>query len=126
MLDKIKEFTEFLNKIDNLENREKLEEILVHISETFPQLKREIKWNQPMFTHHGTYIIGFSTAKPHIAISPEKFTLDKFLEDIEKAGYTSSKMIFRIKWTDDVDYDLLDKMIAFNIEDKKDYGKFWR
>jgi hypothetical protein len=79
-----------------------------------------------MFTDHGTYIIGFSTAKHHIAVSPESLTLDKFREDIEKAGYTSSKMIFRIKWTDDVYYELLDKMIAFNIADKKDMDKFWR
>ena len=126
MVDKIKEFTEFFNKIDNLENQEKLQEILIYISETFPQLKREIKWNQPMFTDHGTYIIGFSTSKNHIAVSPEKFTLDKFREDIEKVGYSTSKMIFRIKWKDDVDYKLLERMIAFNIEDKKDYDKFWR
>src|SRR6056297_1520519 len=126
MINKINEFREFLNEIDNLKNREKLEEILIHISEKFPQLKREIKWNQPMFTHHGTYIIGFSTAKHHIAISPESLPLDKFRGDIEKSGYTTSKMIFRIKWTDDVDYKLLDKMIAFNLEDKKDMKKFWR
>jgi hypothetical protein len=126
MINDIKEFEGFLENIDNLENRKKLEEVLIHISETFPQLKREIKWNQPMFTHHGTYIIGFSTAKYHIAVSPEKFTLDKFREDIEKTGYSTSKMIFRIKWNDDVDYELLEKMIAFNIEDKKDYNKFWR
>ncbi len=126
MLDKLKEFRVFLNKIDDLEKREKLEKILLFISENFPQLNKEIKWNQPMFTHHGTYIIGFSTAKNHIAISPESVTLDKFQEDIKKAGYSSSKMIFRINWTDEVDYDLLEKMIAFNIEDKKDMSKFWR
>ncbi|MDW7667358.1 MAG: DUF1801 domain-containing protein [Bacillota bacterium] len=126
MVDKLKEFRVFLNNIDDLEKRGKLENILLFISENFPQLNKEIKWNQPMFTHHGTYIIGFSTAKKHIAISPESVTLDKFQEDIKKAGYTSSKMIFRIKWTDKVDYDLLEKIIVFNIEDKKDYNKFWR
>ena len=28
-------------------------------------------------------------------------------------------MLFRIKWEDEVDYDLLSKIIDFNIEDKK-------
>jgi uncharacterized protein YdhG (YjbR/CyaY superfamily) len=34
-------------------------------------LKEEIKWNQPMFSDHGTFIIGFSIAKEHIAVAPE-------------------------------------------------------
>jgi uncharacterized protein YdhG (YjbR/CyaY superfamily) len=34
--------------------------------------------------------------------------------------------MFRIKWTDAVDYELLKKIVAFNIEDKKDFTKFWR
>ncbi len=126
MVDKLKRFRIFLERIDDFEKREKLEEILLYISKKFPELEHEIKWNQPMFTHHGTFIIGFSIAKHHIAISPESVTLDKFQENIRKAGYTSSKMIFRIKWTDKVDYILLEKMIAFNIEDKKNMDKFWR
>ena len=28
-------------------------------------------------------------------------------------------MIFRIKWNDKVDYDLLNKIIAYNIESKR-------
>ena len=34
------------------------------------------------------------------------------------------KGLFRIKWTDEVDYDLLHKIVAFNIEDKKDMDNF--
>ena len=33
---------------------------------------------------------------------------------------------FRIKWTDEVDYQLLDKMIEYNLEDKKGMTKYWR
>ena len=40
-------------------------------AEKFPQLKEENKWNQPMFNDHGTFIIGFSIAKGHIAVAPE-------------------------------------------------------
>lgn len=34
-----------------------------------------IAWNQPMFTHHGTYIIGFSAASKHIATPPDRATM---------------------------------------------------
>lgn len=33
------------------------------ITETYPQLDTTVKWNQPMFTDHGTFIIAFSFAK---------------------------------------------------------------
>lgn len=47
-------------------------------------------------------------------------------KEIEQAGYSQTKMLFRIKWTDEVDYNLLRKIAAYNIEDKKGMTKFWR
>ncbi|MCQ4950818.1 hypothetical protein NE646_14380, partial [Bittarella massiliensis] len=38
----------------------------------FPDLTPKIAWNQPMFTDHGTFIIGFSAAKAHLAVAPER------------------------------------------------------
>ncbi|NLY76466.1 MAG: iron chaperone [Tissierellia bacterium] len=116
----------YLNSIEDQDKRERMESILNFIKNTFPQLKAEIKWNQPMFTDHGTYIIGFSIAKNHIAVAPEAFALSHFEKEIQEAGYSHTKGMFRIKWTDQVDYDLLGKIVAFNIEDKKDIAKFWR
>ena len=120
------EFQKFLDKIVNPGYREKMEGLFKHITEKFPGLKREIKWNQPMFSNHGTFIIGFSIAKQHIAVAPEAVVLDHFAQEIKKAGYERSKMLFRIKWTDEIDFDLIDNMIEYNIEDKKNMTKFWR
>jgi len=122
----MKDFNDLLNTIEEPKKRERLEEIFTHISEKFPELEREIKWNQPMFTHHGTYIIGFSVAKHHIAVSPEAEVLDFFEETIKEAGYQRTKMLYKIKWSQSVSYDLLDKMITYNLEDKKDTTSFWR
>lgn len=119
-------FKEFLSKIENEENRNKLASILDFIQNRFSQLKQEIKWNQPMFIDHGTFIIAFSVSKEHIAISPEGKTLEIFEEEIKEAGYKATKMIFRIKRKDKVDFDLIEKLVAYNIEDKKDMKKFWR
>ena len=105
------EFQKFLDEIENLDHRSKMEKILRHIAEKFPGLKREIKWNQPMFTDHGTFIIAFSVAKNHLAVAPELEALNHFDERIKQAGYQRSKMLFRIKWTDEIDFNLLDKII---------------
>ena len=79
-----------------------------------------------MFTHHGTFIIGFSSAQKHLSVSPEVACLNKFLPTIEEIGYSHTNNIFRIKWTEEINYILIKDMIAFNLEDKADYTKFWR
>jgi uncharacterized protein YdhG (YjbR/CyaY superfamily) len=122
----MKDFQMFLDSIGELEKRERLAGILNNIKEKFPQLKEEIKWNQPMFSDHGTFIIGFSIAKDHIAVAPEAAVISLFEKEIEEAGYSHTQGLFRIKWTDHVDFDLLYKVVAYNIEDKKDMTKFWR
>lgn len=119
-------FQPFLDKIEELDKRERMKRILDHITERFPQLKQEIKWSQPMFSDHGTFIIGFSIAKHHIAVGPEAVALDYFNEDIKKAGYERTRQLFRIKWTDDIDFSLLERIVSFNIEDKKDVTTYWR
>ncbi len=122
----MKDFQMFIDSIDEQNKRERVEGILNYIREKFPGLKEEIKWNQPMFTDHGTFIISFSVSKGHIAVAPEAVVINMFEKEIEGAGYSHTKELFRIKWTDKVDFDLLSKIISYNIEDKKDARHFWR
>ncbi|KUO49916.1 MAG: iron chaperone [Desulfitibacter sp. BRH_c19] len=122
----MKDFQTFLDSIDDPDKRERMDDILNYVKEKFPQLKEEIKWNEPMFSNHGTFIIGFSIAKGHIAVAPEPVVISLFEKEIEEAGYSHTQGLFRIKWTDKVDFDLLYKIVAYNIEDKKDMTKFWR
>ncbi|MBA8759876.1 iron chaperone [Staphylococcus coagulans] len=119
---------DFLETIDKEAHREKLKNVLQTILENYPELTMEIKWNQPMLLYkdNGSFILGFSKAKPHFAISPEKYTLDTFADDIKAAGYQMTKMLMKIKWTDEVNYDLLYRIIDFNIKGKKDSTSFWR
>lgn len=119
-------FEEFLSRIDHPDHRERMEEVLGWIMNKFPTLTPVIKWNQPMFTDHDTYIIGFSVAKQHIAVAPEQAGINRFSEEIEHAGYDHTKELVRIKWKNEVDYSLLEKMIEFNMMDKADCETFWR
>ena len=119
-------FEEYLNQIENLSNRQRTAEVLKWTGENFPALKRRIAWNQPMFTDHGTFIIGFSVSKAHLAVAPERAAIRRFSADILLAGYNHSKELMRIQWNQSVNYELLEKMIRFNLEDKADCPSFWR
>ena len=79
-----------------------------------------------MFTDHGTFIIGFSVAKHHLAVTPDVRGIQHFSEDIQKAGYSHTINLFRIKWEMAVDYALLENIIRFNIEEKKECKTFWQ
>ena len=122
----MKTFQDFLNTIEDPEKKGKMEAILNHIREKYPQLQEEIKWHQPMFSDHGTFIMGFSLAKNNIAVAPEAVVIKQFEKDIQEAGYTHTTNLFRIQWTDEVDYHLLERMIEYNMEEKKGMKRYWR
>ena len=84
-------FAEYLERVENPQYRDRLQNIFHWITATFPTLRPKIAWNQPMFTDHGTFIIGFSVAKKHLAVAPERAGIERFLDDILQAGYTHSK-----------------------------------
>ena len=119
-------FAEYLAKIDNPVHRAATEEVLAWVIQEFPQLTPKIAWNQPMFTDHGTYIIGFSVSKAHMAVAPEKAGMDHFADAIKQAGLDHTKLLVRMKWTSPVDYTILRQMIEYNIADKADCTTFWR
>ncbi|WP_347551264.1 iron chaperone [Pseudalkalibacillus hwajinpoensis] len=119
-------FSEYLTGIDNPDHRDRTEEILAWVANKFPNLEPQIKWNTPMFSDHGTFIIAISTAKHHLSVAPEEVTMAHFTDGIAQAGYSATKGLFRIPWKEPVNYELLEKMIEFNIQDKVDCSTFWR
>ncbi|MBD2845339.1 iron chaperone [Paenibacillus sp. IB182496] len=119
-------FDDYLDKLDNPEHRARMNEVLDWVQATFPELTPKIAWNQPMYTDHGTFIVGFSAAKKHWAVSPEPAGMAYILEDIKRAGHDHTKQLVRFPWAKPVDYALLEKMIAFNIADKAECATFWR
>lgn len=122
----IQDFEEFVDKIENPDHQVRMRHVLEWVQSEFPQLKQRYAWNQPVFTDHGTFIIGFSVAKPHLAFAPEGVAMERFAAEIAADKYNPGKKFGRIKWTQDVDYELLHQIIAFNIADKADCTTFWR
>lgn len=122
----ITEFKEYLEGIPDLAQRERTNEVLNWIHTKYPELSPRIAWNQPMFTDHGTFIIGFSISKQHLACTPEMVGITHFSEAIKKAGYDHTLMLMKFPWNKPIDYELLSKMIEFNIIEKADCQTFWR
>lgn len=119
-------FGEYFARIDNPQHRARTEEVLGWVTKKFPNLVPKLAWNQPMFTDHDTFIIGFSVSKQHLAVSPERVGINRFSDEIVQAGYDHTKELLRIRWDSPVDFSLLEKMIEFNMLDKADCSTFWR
>ena len=119
-------FVDYLAQIKNPQHGARTAAVLDWVGRTFCELEPKIAWNQPMFTDHGTFIIGFSVSAKHLAVSPEQAGMEHFTQEIAQAGYAQSKMLFRIPWDKDVNYQLLHRIIAFNQAEKADCKTFWR
>ena len=119
-------FAAYLAAIADPQQRSRMEQVLAWVGKTFPQLAPRIAWNQPMFTDHGTFIIGFSVARRHMAVAPEKAAIARFAAEIAQAGYDQTALLLRIGWDKPLDFALLEKIIAFNCADKADTSTFWR
>ncbi|OHR19700.1 DUF1801 domain-containing protein [Actinomyces sp. HMSC035G02] len=122
----IKTLDEYLETIPDDDNRARMVEVLVWVGLTYPELELRIAWNQPMFTHHGTYIIGFSATSKHMAIAPERATMIRFEPVMRERGTDFGTMIARQLWTKPFDYELLDAFIQYQLAEKQDITSFWR
>lgn len=88
-----KTLDEYLETIPNDDNHARMVEVLNWVAERFPELELRIAWNQPMFTHHGTYIIGFSAASKHMAMAPERATMIRFEPVMRERGTEFDTML---------------------------------
>lgn len=118
-------FSEYLATLDNHDHVRKLSDLTHWIHHTFPTLELRIAWNQPMLTDHGTFIIGFSVAKNYLSVAVEAETLDHFRDQIEAAGYTTTKKLFHLPWDQVWPQDLLAAIIQHTQVVKQDITTFW-
>ena len=52
----MEKFQPIINQIKEKEHQQKIKDLFAKITETYPQLDTTVKWNQPMFTDHGTLL----------------------------------------------------------------------
>lgn len=120
------DYQEYLQTISDEQKRQRVEGLVHWILSHYPTLELRIGWNQPIFTDHGTYILGVSVSKNHLAVSPEMKGIEVFSNQIKEAGFTHTKMLMQFPWNKELDFGLIAAMIEYNIKDKADWPLFWR
>lgn len=121
----IKTLDEFLATIPKADNRARVVAVLDWVRQSYPELELRIAWNQPMFTHHGTYIIGFSAASTHMAMAPERATMIHFEQAMRERGTDFGTLFAREPWRKSFDYELLDAFVQYQLAHEQDTTSFW-
>lgn len=106
-------------------SRDLLRTVLEWVCENHPELDTRIAWNQPMFTHHGTFIIGFSAATQHLCFTGEQVAQEKFRSAFTKRGYKCTKKLVNLPIDKPLPFDLIGDVIALQMELKKDITSYW-
>jgi len=119
-------FESYLEKIKDESHRLIMKNLLQWVMDKYPMLDQKIAWNQPHFVHNGTFIIAFTHAKQHMSVAPEYKAIDEFRQEIRNNEYLSTNFIFKIKWTQKVNHNLISRIIEFNMQDKKGLQTYWR
>ena len=118
--------TPYLEKLGETPHRAQLITLLNWVHTTFPQLTARVAWNQPMFTDHGTFIVGFSMAKNHLNIALESHTLDVYRDAITAAGDKTTTMLWQVDFAVPINHKLLAQTIQYNLDTKQAITTFWR
>ncbi|WOO88868.1 YdeI/OmpD-associated family protein [Mollicutes bacterium LVI A0078] len=116
----------YFEKVEDLNNRNlvaKLYDDLVGLDENLNIL---YAWNNPMIKYKETFICGVTVAKAHFTLAFEAEALDFFRERIIENGYGMNLKTFKIKYNQEIDFELLSQMVLFSIELKKDAKGFWK
>ena len=72
-----------------------------------------------------SFIIGFSAAKGHLAMAPERHTMIHFEHLMAQRGTNRGKMFARQPWSKPFDYDLAAAFIEYQLETKAEVTSFW-
>jgi uncharacterized protein YdhG (YjbR/CyaY superfamily) len=121
-----KEIENYIAKVEDPDNRAKFGALLSWVATEFPELEEDFKWGQPVFTAHGTFILGFKLAKAHLSLLVEEAAVAKFATEIATLKLKTGKGLVQVKWGQEMPFELLADMVRFNLEDKKEQTDFWR
>lgn len=118
-----KEIKEWINNIQNTNNKEKILKIYNIIIDNFKKIEPCIKWNQLFFLDNKKFIIAIASYKNHISVAIDKQIMDQ-ISDTTLSIYEKTNYLFKIKANDDIDKKTIIDLINKSLN-KKNSNKFW-
>ncbi|KRM12853.1 hypothetical protein FD16_GL002032 [Paucilactobacillus suebicus DSM 5007 = KCTC 3549] len=117
---------DFFKNINDDDQRKQLHDVLDWITERFPHLRLALVNESPMFTDHKTDIIEFNATEGGIVLISKSKGFEQFKDDISAAGYLKTKDSITIPWQKEIDYGLLDEIIAWQVQMNSNTESYWR
>lgn len=116
----------YFDKVENSENRKKVEELYNQLVELDPNLHILYAWNNPMIKYKEAFNCGITVAKAHFTLAFDTEALEFFKERIIENNYGLNLKTFKIKYDQEIDFDLLKDMVLFSIALRQDAKGFWK
>jgi uncharacterized protein YdhG (YjbR/CyaY superfamily) len=117
---------EYISAIKDPKKEKIFRGVIEKVKKMSPGIEISMKWNNPMAVLDDKFVIGFSAYNDFISVGLEGKESEKFAKEITDSGYSKNIYTFKIKWDDEINYSLLNKIVNFSISDKKGTNKFWR
>lgn len=125
-LDDVTKIKMYFEQVEDLENRQKVVSLYEQLVAIDPDLSILYAWNNPMIKYKESFNCGITVAKAHFTMAFDTEALEFFRERIIAAGYGLNLKTFKIKYNQEIDFDLLREMVLFSIELRRDAKGFWK
>lgn len=116
----------YFQKLENKAAAKTMQELYDYLVTLDKDLSVLYAWNQPMIKYKETFICAISVAKGHFTVALENEALEFFKERVIANKYALNSKTFKIKYTQEIDRELLKEAVLFTIELKKDAKGFWK
>lgn len=116
----------YFDQIEDSTNRQKVVNLYEQLLLIDPDLSPLYAWNNPMIKYKEAFNCGISVAKAHFTLAFDTEALDFFKERIIENGYGLNLKTFKIKYNQEIDFELLRDMVLFSIALRQNAKGFWK
>lgn len=116
----------YFDQVTDVEARKRVKDLYQQLVNLDPELYILYAWNNPMIKYKESFNCGITVAKAHFTLAFDSVALEFFRERIIDAGYGLNLKTFKIKYNQEIDFALLEDMVLFSMELRKDAKGFWK
>lgn len=116
----------YFEQVEDGENRQKVVDLFNKLVAVDDNLTQIYAWNSPMIKYKEAFNCGITVAKAHFTMAFDTQALEFYKERILENGYGLNLKTFKIKYNQEIDFELLTEMVLFSIALRQDATGFWK